>query len=82
MGPSGRRADRADRFIPLAESTGVISELTEFVLEKAVSDCARWNALGWKICVAVNVSAADLADAGFADRVKTVLARHDADPAA
>ena len=69
-----------DRFIPLAESTGVVSELTEFVLEIAVSDCARWTALGWKICVAVNVSAADLGDAGFADRVKDVLARHDVDP--
>lgn len=69
-----------DRFIPLAESTGVVSELTEFVLERAVADCARWNALGWKLCVAVNVSAADLADAGFADRVKDVLSRHDVDP--
>ena len=69
-----------DRFIPLAESTGVVSELTEFVLEKAVSDCVLWNTLGWKICVAVNVSATDLVDAGFADRVKDVLTRHEVDP--
>lgn len=69
-----------DRFIPLAESTGVVSELTEFVLDRAVSDCARWKALGWSLCVAVNVSAADLADARFAERVKNVLARHGVDP--
>lgn len=69
-----------DRFIPLAESTGVVSELTAFVLDQAVADCARWNALAMKLCVAVNVSAADLADVGFADRVKAVLARHDVDP--
>ena len=68
-----------DRFIPLAESTGVVSELTEFVLEKAVSDCARWTAMGWKLCIAVNVSAADLADAYFAYRVKDILSRHDVD---
>lgn len=69
-----------DRFIPLAESTGVVSELTEFVLERAVADCARWHGLGWTICVAVNVSAADLADRGFADRVKNVLFRNCLDP--
>ena len=69
-----------DRFIPLAESTGVVSELTAFVLEKAMSDCARWKALGIELCVAVNVSAADLADVGFADRVKRILARHEIGP--
>jgi diguanylate cyclase len=69
-----------DRFIPLAESTGVVSELTAFVLERAVSDCARWKAFGIEVCVSVNVSAADLADAGFADRVKRILARHEIDP--
>ncbi len=65
----------------LPESTGVISELTEFVLEQAVSDCARLAAMGWKLCVAVNVSAADLADAGFADRVKACrLPDYEVDP--
>lgn len=69
-----------DRFIPLAESTGVIAEVTDFVMRTVVADCARWNALGVEMCVAVNVSAADIADAEFVDRVKSILAEHGVQP--
>lgn len=43
-------------FIPLAEETGIISEITAFVLEKACTDCARWPD---PIGVSVNLSAKD-----------------------
>lgn len=69
-----------DRFIPLAESTGVIRELTDFVLRTVIADCARWNALGLEMCVAVNVSAADIADSEFVHKVKAILTEHGVQP--
>ena len=62
-----------DRFIPLAESTGVVSELTDFVMRAVVADSARLNAAGRQLCIAVNVSAADIASLTFVDRVKRIL---------
>ena len=62
-----------DRFIPLAESSGVISEVTDFVLRTVVADCARLRATGRQMCAAINISATDIATPGFVDKVKTVL---------
>ena len=70
-----------DQFIALAESTGVIHELTEFVLRAAVADGARWAAMGFKICVAVNVSAMDISEAGFAEKVQHLLSEFGLKPA-
>ncbi|KKB07755.1 hypothetical protein VE26_13920 [Devosia chinhatensis] len=43
-------------FIPLAEEMGLISQITAWVLHKAVEECARWS---WPVAVGVNVSARD-----------------------
>ncbi|MDP9085639.1 MAG: EAL domain-containing protein [Pseudomonadota bacterium] len=69
-----------DRFVPLAESTGVIHELTEFVLRAAVADGARWADKGRSLCVAVNVSAMDISEEGFADKVRRTLSEFDLKP--
>lgn len=58
-----------DEFIPLAEETGVIRELTNFALRRAMEDCLRWLAEGKTLRVAVNVSANDLAAPDFATLV-------------
>jgi EAL domain-containing protein (putative c-di-GMP-specific phosphodiesterase class I) len=58
-----------DRFIPLAEATGVIRELTEFVLRRVMSDSARLAAQGQRMQLAVNVSAADIDRPDFVDLV-------------
>ncbi len=65
-----------DRFVPLAESTGVICELTDFVLRTVIADCARLSSMGREMCAAVNVSAADLAAPNFAEKVESMLAEH------
>ncbi|MBA3613223.1 MAG: EAL domain-containing protein, partial [Nitrospirales bacterium] len=46
-----------DQFIPLAEETGLIIPLGEWVLKEACAQLARWQAQGIWIQVAVNVSA-------------------------
>ncbi|HEX4726424.1 MAG TPA: EAL domain-containing protein [Jatrophihabitans sp.] len=64
-----------DRFIPLAESTGLIEALTPLVLEAALLQCRDATAGGVPISVAVNLSARNISDAGLPDRVAQTLAR-------
>jgi len=45
-----------DEFIPLAERTGVIAEVTAWVLDAALAQCAVWRAEGLDLPVAVNLS--------------------------
>tara|TARA_R110000751_G_scaffold8041_3_gene32516 strand:- start:17713 stop:19809 length:2097 start_codon:yes stop_codon:yes gene_type:complete len=59
-----------DVFIPIAEETGFINELGEWVLREACSKAAQWTV---PVKVAVNVSAKQLADPGFPDQVRRVL---------
>jgi diguanylate cyclase (GGDEF)-like protein len=62
-----------DRFIPLAESTGLIRKLTPLVLEVALRECANWSAEGITISVAVNLSAQNISDPGLPQRVARAL---------
>ena len=62
-----------DEFIPLAEATGVIREVTTFALRTALADVKAWRSKGLDMRVAVNVSALDLAEAGFVDEVERAL---------
>jgi EAL domain-containing protein (putative c-di-GMP-specific phosphodiesterase class I)/ActR/RegA family two-component response regulator len=45
-----------ERFIPLAETTGLIAPLTDYVLDRAVADQASWAVTGHDLTVAVNLS--------------------------
>jgi diguanylate cyclase (GGDEF)-like protein len=49
-----------DEFIPLAEETGLITEIGKWVLEQACSQSAEWREAGYAIGMAVNVSARQL----------------------
>ncbi|HEY2273089.1 MAG TPA: EAL domain-containing protein [Jatrophihabitantaceae bacterium] len=64
-----------DRFIPLAETTGLISVLAPLVLEAALTDCARWLRAGLDMAVAVNLSARNINDRELPRRVSEALAR-------
>jgi diguanylate cyclase (GGDEF)-like protein/PAS domain S-box-containing protein len=49
------------RFIGVAEETGLIVPIGEFVLERVMEDAARWREMGWSpVPVAVNISAVQL----------------------
>jgi diguanylate cyclase (GGDEF)-like protein/PAS domain S-box-containing protein len=72
-----------DRFVPVAESTGLILPIGEWVLEQACSVMARWEAElphDPPLTMAVNVSAKQLADPGFGTMVRDVLQRHGIEP--
>jgi len=55
-----------DRFIPLAEQTGLIDRVTEWVVKRAISDLGSWRE---DLCMAVNVSARNLGHAGLVDHL-------------
>nr|WSZ98650.1 bifunctional diguanylate cyclase/phosphodiesterase [Streptomyces sp. NBC_00857] len=65
-----------DEFIAIAESSGLMPHLTEYVLETALAQVARWRAQGLMVPVAVNVSPRDVHTPGFAGAVAARLARH------
>lgn len=65
-----------DEFIAIAESSGLMPHLTEYVLETALAQVARWRAQGLFVPVAVNVSPRDVHTPGFAGGVAARLARH------
>jgi EAL domain-containing protein (putative c-di-GMP-specific phosphodiesterase class I) len=62
-----------DRFLPLAEQTDLIDRLTEWVLATALADIERLGRTPGEMAVAVNVSARNLTDEGFAARVTRAL---------
>ncbi|MFY1678950.1 putative bifunctional diguanylate cyclase/phosphodiesterase [Streptomyces sp. WMMC905] len=65
-----------DVFIAIAESSGLMPHLTEYVLETALGQVARWRSEGLFVPVAVNVSPRDVHTPGFAGSVAARLARH------
>jgi diguanylate cyclase (GGDEF)-like protein len=66
-----------DRFVPLAEVTGLIGVLTDHVLQISLLQCRQWLDRDLRIPVAVNLSARTLLDADFPDRVAALLAEHE-----
>ena len=70
-----------DDFIPLAEQSGAITELTRLIVRLAVEQSARWSAAGLHIPIAVNLSALDLDDDAFPDRLAALCREHGVAPA-
>ena len=62
------------RFIPVAEDSGFIVVLGDWVLSQAVRQAALWQQRGYSVPMAVNVSALQFQQAQFVDRVANVLA--------
>lgn len=58
-----------DRFIAIAETSGLIDRLTHHVLDQAVRQAAVWAADGLDLRVAVNLSVASLHDLEFPDKL-------------
>ena len=70
---SGRLVPPAE-FVPLAEQTGLVDELTLAVLERALDDVRRWRLAGQIRRVAINVPPSVLADARWTIDLELALA--------
>ena len=57
-------------FIPLAEETGLVSEISRWVLTSAAAECRNWPE---EVTVSVNISARDFRDADVAGMVRQAL---------
>jgi len=70
-----------DKFIPIAEESGLIHALGEMVLEKACRDCLEWQTLSERpVQVAVNVSALQFNAENIVEDIQGVLERTGLEP--
>ena len=65
-------------FVPLAEQNGLVEELSEILLAKAVREVARWPAPIW---LSFNLSAVQICSPRSAGRILKILTKHGLDPA-
>ena len=66
-----------DRFVPLAEDSGLIGALDRWVLEQSCAQLAAWRLQGLSVpTISVNISPASFRDPGLPAQVAETLARH------
>ncbi len=63
-------------FLPVIEEHPLAVEIGEWVINSALSQLAVWHAAGLDIPVSVNVSARQLQQADFVQRLRTLLSTH------
>lgn len=69
-----------DSFITLAETTGLIGPLTEFVVREAIRQAALWRRNGLDIGVSINLSAQTLRELDLPDRLAAATAAAGLNP--
>ncbi len=69
-----------DEFITVAERTGSIGALTEFVLRTALEQCHEWRRNGHELTVAVNLSVRSLLDTDLPAQIERLLALTSTQP--
>jgi diguanylate cyclase (GGDEF)-like protein len=65
-----------DEFVPLAERTGAAADLTRWVVDHALAQCAAWREDGIDLPVAVNLAAANIVDVTLPDAIGALLERY------
>ncbi len=66
-----------NEFIPLAERTGLIKELTTWVMQEAMQQCSQWHRDNFLVGVAINISPHSLLEPEFPERLTGLLAAYD-----
>ncbi len=70
-----------DKLIPIAEDSGLIVPIGEWILEEACRQLNHWKEQGLNdLSMAVNLSAVQVFQENFANRAKDILQVHDIDP--
>ena len=68
-------------FIPVAEESGLIEQIGQWVLEETCAQNYRWQAEGLSpVCASVNVSARQFRNKNFVSSVEDILARTGLEP--
>jgi diguanylate cyclase (GGDEF)-like protein len=71
-----------DRFIPIAEDSGLILEIGRWVAIEACRQAASWRERGLGLTMSVNVSGKQIDEPNFVDEISEVLDETGLDPAA
>jgi diguanylate cyclase (GGDEF)-like protein len=64
-------------FLGVAERTGLITDVTRWVLDAAVRQCSQWRRRGTDLPVAINLAAANIVDVALPDAIEQALRRWD-----
>ena len=67
-------------FIPLAEQSDLIRQITYWVMDEALLQCRAWRQAGILLDIAINLSARNLHDAGLPAKVAGLLAKWSLPP--
>lgn len=67
-------------FIPLAEQTGLIKPLTQWVIGKAIAQCASWKKNNIQLGISVNISAHNLHDSKLIHHLRDMMLKHNLPP--
>jgi len=62
-----------DQFIPAAEHTGVIRQLTSYVVRDALAQCRTWRDAGFDLMISVNISGRSLFDTHLVQDIGTAI---------
>jgi diguanylate cyclase (GGDEF)-like protein len=74
--PDGRRASPAE-FLAIAEESGLIMEISDWVLDSAIGAASGWHHGAWpEAKVAINLSSRQLLDAQFVEHIMRLLETH------
>jgi diguanylate cyclase (GGDEF)-like protein len=74
--PDGRYASPSE-FLGVAEESGLIMEISDWVLQTSIETASRWHHGAWpQARIAINLSSRQILDARFVDRVKDLLREH------
>lgn len=69
------------QFLAIAEESGLIMEINDWVLQSAIEAASHWHHGAWpQACVAINVSPRHLRDDRFVERLKALLELHSLPP--
>ncbi|WP_286829092.1 MULTISPECIES: EAL domain-containing response regulator [Kordiimonas] len=67
-------------FLPMVEELGLMTSLTQVMLNHAIKDIAAWQTLGWPMPVSVNLSADSMTDTNLPDRLAWLVAENGVRP--
>lgn len=63
-------------FLPMVENHPISLEIGEWVIDMALSQISEWQSIGVKLTISINISAYQLQQANFVERLAALLAAH------
>ena len=78
--PDGRLAAPGE-FLAVAEASGLIIQINDWVLHRVIETAARWHRGDWpEVRIAINVSSRQLFDNSFVEQVQELLEEYELPP--